>query len=67
MAEDIAPMTPGGQWLAEGGAGTPHYVVNPDHITRLLGQGYQIVPDPRTPGSPEVEPTPAKEKQEKPV
>jgi hypothetical protein len=43
-------MTPGGEWLAEGGTGTPHYVVNPDHIARLKLAGYQVVADPRIPG-----------------
>jgi len=46
---DIRPMTPDGEWLAMGGTGTPHYVVNPDHIKRLMLEGYQIVADPRLP------------------
>lgn len=32
-----------GAWLSEGGTGTPHYVVNPDHVARLLSNGYQII------------------------
>ena len=36
------------EWLREGGTGTPHYVVNPDHIQRLLNQGYQIVESNQT-------------------
>ena len=62
----IEPMAPGGHWLAEGGTGTPHYVVNPDHVKRLLGEGYQIVADPRLPvveASPE-EPAPVEEPDE---
>lgn len=43
----IKPMAEGGQWLAMGGTGEPHYVVNPDHVTRLLREGYQVVLDPR--------------------
>lgn len=46
---DIQPMAPGGEWLSMGGTGTPHYVVNPDHVQRLLAEGYQIVRDPRLP------------------
>lgn len=49
----MEPMAEGGQWLAMGGTGTPHYVVNPDHIARLLSEGYQIVADPRIPAEPE--------------
>lgn len=41
-------MAPGGVWLSEGGgSGTPHYVVNPDHIARLQLAGYQPIADPR--------------------
>lgn len=40
-------MTNGGQWLAMGGTGTPHYVVDPAHIFRLQQEGYQIIADPR--------------------
>lgn len=36
-----------GEWMSEGGTGTPHYVVNPDHIARLQNEGYQIITDPR--------------------
>lgn len=38
-----------GKWMSEGGTGTPHYVINPDHIARLQREGYQIIPDPRIP------------------
>ncbi len=36
-----------GEWMSEGGTGMPHYVVNPDHIARMLREGYQIIADPR--------------------
>lgn len=36
-----------GEWMSEGGTGTPHYVINPDHVQRLLREGYQIIADPR--------------------
>lgn len=60
---EIQPMTPGGEWLASGGTGTPQYVTNPDHLTRLLNEGWQIVADPRLPAEedavePEVAPPP---------
>lgn len=51
----MEPMAEGGQWLAMGGSGTPHYVVNPDHIARLQREGYQIIADPRIPEKDEVE------------
>ena len=41
--------------MSEGGTGTPHYVINPDHVIRLLYEGYQIVPDPRVPVGEAVE------------
>ncbi len=44
---DIIEMAEGGEWLAMGGTGTPLYVVNPDHVQRLFGEGYQVVSDPR--------------------
>lgn len=37
-----------GTWLAEGGAGKSVHVVNPDHVARLLSEGYQVVPNPNT-------------------
>lgn len=52
---DLQPMEPGGQWLAMGGTGEPHYVVNPDHVKRLLAEGYQIVSDPRLPADDEAD------------
>lgn len=48
------PMTPGGQWLV-GGSGTPHYVLDPDHVKRLLHtEGFQIIDDPRLSDEDEV-------------
>lgn len=47
------PMTPGGQWLL-GGTGTPHYVLDPAHVHRLLHtEGFQIIDDPRPVGEDE--------------
>lgn len=37
-----------GTWLAEGGTGKPVHVVNPDHVSRLLSEGYQVTPNPNT-------------------
>ena len=51
--DEIQPMTEGGQWLAEGGTGTPHYVTNPDHVARMLREGHQIIAAPRRPAEPE--------------
>lgn len=42
-------MTPGGVWLSTGGTGLSHYVINPDHIARLMLVGYQVIADPRIP------------------
>jgi hypothetical protein len=44
---DIQSMMPGGVWLSHGGTGTPHYVVSPDHVSRLLAEGYKFIDDPR--------------------
>ena len=44
---ELQPMTPGGKWLSEGGGGLPHYIVNLDHIARLLSAGYKEINDPR--------------------
>lgn len=57
-----------GEWMSEGGTGMPHYVVNPDHIARMLREGHQIIADPRIPAepeqSPEAENEPEKEEPE---
>jgi hypothetical protein len=49
MTEEIQPMADGGVWLAQGSTGTPHYVVNPDHINRMLAEGYQIIDESTSP------------------
>lgn len=59
--DEIQPMTEGGQWLAMGGTGTPHYVTNPDHVARMLREGHQIIADPRRPAEPEQAPEPENE------
>ncbi len=62
---EVAPMVSGGQWLAEGGTGTPQYIANPDHVARLLSSGWQAVADPRLP-VPEPEPEPEPEQDTEP-
>lgn len=42
---DLPPMVPGGQWINVNNG--IHYIVDPDHIKRLLSEGGQIVSDPR--------------------
>lgn len=48
MSEEVPPMAGNGAWLAEG-EGTPAYIPNPDHVARLIAQGWQVVADPRLP------------------
>lgn len=61
MAADLPPMAPGGEWMQRGD-GFITYVVHPDHIKRVLTEGWRVVADPRrvpstSPEGSESEPT----------